>query len=148
MPKTGSKCEKTKNIRAHTLGDSKKTSTFALENLTRCSNSTAKGRRARWSLRLSVRTRDFHSLKRGSIPLGTTTNTRQRVSLQRSHASAAEMTARQMRAVRIKGEKFSGPSHSTLVFLFYSLYTHALHTRATSRTVGAQRRDDAHFPPC
>ena len=26
----------------------------------------------RWSHRLSARTRDFHSLKRGSIPLGTT----------------------------------------------------------------------------
>ena len=31
---------------------------------------------ARWSLRLSARTRDFHSLKRSSTLLGTTTENR------------------------------------------------------------------------
>ena len=31
---------------------------------------------ARWSLRLSARTRDFHSLKRSSTLLGTTTESR------------------------------------------------------------------------
>ena len=66
----------------------------------------------------------------------------------------AEKTAVRRLSVKIKGERFSGPSHSTRVFLFYSLYTRvaqaniSLQAGRTYRKLSAQRRDDAHFPPC
>ena len=47
------------------LHNSKKGSTFAAD---------FRLERKKWCHRLSVRTRDFHSLKRGSIPRGTTNN--------------------------------------------------------------------------
>ena len=47
------------------LHNSKKGSTFAAD---------FRSFEQKWCHRLSVRTRDFHSLKRGSIPRGTTNN--------------------------------------------------------------------------